>query len=161
MANKADTDASAKRARTAAKNLRTEFDSYKKKARDKIAKARAEKVPNALINTGIAATTGIASGALQGIIPDDIVIMKRQVPLGLIRDSAGVLVGTAIAGGSAFMGQEIGIHAGGGIATVSAAGIARKLTSWGREQAMGWWSENGKKPGETEEQYQERLRAAA
>ncbi len=159
MANKSD-DAGAKRARTAAKNVRSEFDDYKKKARERMSKVRAMKTPNALINAGVGATTGVATGLYQGLIPDDMVIMEMEVPTGLIRDTGGVLLGSAIAGGSAFMASEIGIHAGAGIATVSAAAIARKLTSWGREQAMAWWEGNGIRPGETQAQYEARRAAA-
>jgi len=144
MASKSDNDASAKRARTATKNARVDLEDFKKKSREKLRKLRDAKVPNAMLNVGVSATTGIATGAARGLVPEEITIMKRQVPVGLIADGTGVLAGTVIAGGSAMMGSEIGIHAGGGIATVSAAGIARKLTQWAREESMKWWNDRNK-----------------
>lgn len=147
MPNKSESEAGAKRARTAAKNARGDLADYKKKVREKMASVRAQKVPNALINGAVAATTGIATGAVQGLIPDEITVMKNKVPLGLIRDGGGVLLGTVVAGGSAMMGSEIGIAAGGGVATVCAAGIARMLTTWGRESATTWWEKRGNGAG--------------
>ena len=143
MASKAEQ--TARRTNTTAKRLRDEIADQSKRYREKMRKVRDKKIPNAMINTGIAGATGVATGVYQGLVPETMVIMERQIPTGLIADAGGVLLGVVVGGGSALAGLEMGVHAGGGIATVSMAGLARQGTKWMREQAMVMWNERNKK----------------
>ena len=142
MATKANPDESAaKRRNTILTKTKEELTKQKEKYRGVMKATREAKVPNAMLNTGIAATGGILTGAARGLVPDTITVMEREIPLGLVRDGGGVIVGVLTGVGSAFVGFEPGIHFGGGIFTVCTAGLAEKGVAWVREQV---WTEGMK-----------------
>ncbi len=163
MANAANDDTSKRRASAAARKLRDEIKATRKRYSEKIKKVKESKPLMMALNVGALSTTAVMSGAIQGLIPDEMVIMKTNIPIGIIRDVAGIGAGTVLGAGSAFAGIDVGVYAGAGIATTSAAGIARTMVRWGREYGVKMWNERNstKRDDETEEQYQERLAEAA
>ena len=125
------------------RRLKDEMSKQKTKHLATLKKYREEKVPNALINSTGTMIGGVTTGAVRGWVPEEWTVMETKIPTGIVYDVGAVLTGAVVAGGSAMMKSEYGIHIGAGMTTVGVAYLTERGTSYLAGKVYEWWQGNG------------------
>lgn len=123
----------------ALRKAREELSKYRTRYSAKLTDLRKEKVPNALMNSALAVGGAIPSGVICGVVPDSYMIGETEVPTGVLCEVGCVLTGATVAGVSAAMGSESGIHFGAGWVASGTGFLTKRGTRMARDYAMQWW----------------------
>jgi len=135
-----------------------------RKAKDEITKLRSrysgkmkeyreQRVPGALINSTGTMLGGLPVGVVAGLVPETWTVMDTEVPTGVLYEILASVGGVVVAGGSAALGMEYGIHMGAGMTTVAGAMLTKRGTRYGKEKALAAWNSSGTPNGTAQAPY--------
>jgi len=125
-----------------------------RKAKDEIGKLRSrysgkmkeyreQRVPGALINSSGTVLGAIPTGVVCGLVPETYTVMETELPTGVMCEVACTIGGVAVAGLSAALGMEYGIHVGAGTIAAAGAMLTKRGVHYGKVKALEAWNQSG------------------